>query len=253
MIDRILLVCCLAIGLPLAGHGQDAASAPVEIRAVLHDPIQPTADLFLLEEKGKIVRLGLVPEGLSATQKVMSDKGSIALYKTATPDPKNLAASLVATLKIPANARKVMVVFFRMPAGQQPMFKGVVIEDTAQAFPAGTSQCLNLLPIESAIEIGEHKLPVKPGTLIKVPEVRKRDAFNMAQANFYIKKDGAWEPFEERQLQFLKDYRRIFIVHRTPGALSPSINTILDVAPAVIPQAVETAPKTTPPKATTRG
>jgi hypothetical protein len=39
-------------------------------------------------------------------------------------------------------------------------------------------------------------------------------------------------PFTERQLQFLNAYRRLFIVHATPGALQPSVTTIVDTAPA---------------------
>lgn len=41
-------------------------------------------------------------------------------------------------------------------------------------------------------------------------------------------------PFTERQLQYLDAYRRIFIIHITPGAIQPAVTTIVDTAPAVL-------------------
>ena len=37
--------------------------------------------------------------------------------------------------------------------------------------------------------------------------------------------------FTERQLQYLDACRRLFILHATPGALQPTITTIVDTAP----------------------
>jgi len=42
--------------------------------------------------------------------------------------------------------------------------------------------------------------------------------------------------FTERQLQFLHEFRRIFIVHLTPGATFPIVTTIVDTAPPVVPK-----------------
>jgi hypothetical protein len=47
-------------------------------------------------------------------------------------------------------------------------------------------------------------------------------------ANLYYKNSDVWAPFTERQLQYLDVCRRIFIVHVTPGALQPTITTIVD-------------------------
>ncbi|MEN9974923.1 MAG: hypothetical protein RLZZ282_929, partial [Verrucomicrobiota bacterium] len=46
----------------------------------------------------------------------------------------------------------------------------------------------------------------------------------------YVKDGDAWTPFTERQLQFLDVCRRLFIVHVTPGALQPTVSTIVDIA-----------------------
>jgi hypothetical protein len=58
----------------------------------------------------------------------------------------------------------------------------------------------------------------------------------MAQTNFYYQQGEAWVPFTERQLQFLDVCRRIFIIHATPGALQPTITTIVDIMPTLTPK-----------------
>jgi hypothetical protein len=58
----------------------------------------------------------------------------------------------------------------------------------------------------------------------------------MAQTNFYYQEGEAWVPFTERQLQYLDASRRLFIIHATPGALQPTITTIVDVDRRVPPR-----------------
>ena len=110
------------------------------------------------------------------------------------------------------------------------------IKTAIRLFPNGESRVISLINVESAIQAGEHKLPVKPGTITRVPSVRKVDDFNMAQTNFYYQQDGSWVAFAERQLQFLDASRRIFIIHATPGALQPTVTTIVDTNLRVEPR-----------------
>ena len=152
------------------------------------------------------------------------------LYDQAVIDPKKPEASLAATCKIPPNTKRGVVVVLPSPVGSKPAYRMVFIDDSAKAFPKGESRILTLLPVEAAIEAGEHKLPIQPGKLTNVPPVRKVNEYNMAQTNFYTKQGEAWTAFTERQLQFLDGFRRIFIVHTTPGALSPTVTTIVDTA-----------------------
>jgi hypothetical protein len=42
--------------------------------------------------------------------------------------------------------------------------------------------------------------------------------------------------FTERQLQYLDASRRLFIIHATPGALQPTITTIVDTNLKVAPR-----------------
>ncbi len=204
--------------------------APFQIRAVLHDPVNPVAALFLTDQAGGIVKLEFRPQDLSRPQVTLPVNGSLVLYDKEVIDPKKPEASLAATCKIPPNTKRGVVVVLPSPAGSKPAYRMVFIDDSAKGFPKGECRIVNLLPVEAAIEAGEHKLPIHPGVITHVPSVKKRDEFNMAQTNFYYKQGEAWTVFTERQLQFLEGFRRIFIVHATPGALSPTVTTIVDTA-----------------------
>lgn len=222
--------------LPAALHAQQAESSQkVLVRAILHDPVNPMADLFMLDDVGKYAKLNLVPANLSQPQTTIPVNGSLVLYKSAMVDPKNPQASLAASVKVPQNLKKAIVIIVTAGPNANPPYRLVLIDDSPTGFPKGESRVLNLVPAEAAIEAGEHKLPVKPGALASVPAVKKVNEFNMAQTNFYYKDGENWNPFTERQLQFLDQFRRIFIIHTTPGSTQPFVSTIVDTA--VEPQA----------------
>lgn len=225
------------VGLSLAVHAQDKESAvPVQIRAVLHDPVNPVANLFYTDKSGAVVPLEFRPQDLTRPLLMLPANGSLVLYDKAAIDPENPAASLAASTKLPPNFKRAIVVVLPAPAGEKPAYRLLIIDDSAKAFPQGESRVLPLVGVETAIQAGEHRLPVHPGKITSVPPVRKVDEYNMAQTNFYFKQGENWVAFTERQLQFLDVSRRLFIVHATPGALKPRVTTIVDTATGAQPQ-----------------
>ena len=223
-------LCLLSfLWLPVAAQAQqNEAAAPIQIRAVLHDPLHPTADLYYTDHKGAVVKLGFRSKDLSKPLLTLPVNGSLVLYDKVNVNPEKPEASLAATCKIPANTKRGVVVVLPSPAGTKPAYRLVFIDDSAKAFPKGESRILTLLPVEAAIEAGEHKLPIHPGVIANLPPVKKVDNFNMAQTNFYYKQEESWTVFTERQLQYLDGVRYIFIVYAMPGALQPSVGTIVD-------------------------
>ena len=231
MIFKNLLCILPSFWLPVAVHAQQSeTAAAIQIRAVLHDPVNPTAVLFLSDQSGGIVKLEFRPQDLSGPQLTLPVNGSLVLYDKADVDPKKPEASLAGSCKIPPNSTRGVVVVLPSPVGSKPAYRMVFVDDSAKAFPKGESRVLTLLPVEAAIEAGEHRLPIHPGQIANVPLVKKVDEYNMAQTNFFYKQGEAWTAFAERQLQFLEGVRRIFIVHSTPGALTPTVTTIVDTA-----------------------
>ena len=229
MIRKSFLWIPAALWLPVVAHAQrQEATAPLEIRAVLHDPAHPAAELFYRDKTGTVAKLDFRPQDLTGTLFTLPVNGSLVLYDKATIDPTNPTASLAASVKLPPDLKRALIVVLPAPAGSKPAYRMVVIDDSAEAFPKGESRAVPLIGVETAIQAGEHKLPIHPGAITKVPPVRKVNEFNMAQTNFYYRRGASWVPFTERQLQYLDAYRRIFIIHATPGALQPSVTTIVD-------------------------
>ena len=92
--------------LPVAGHAQDKeAVPPVQIRAVLHDPVHPAAELFYTDKKGVVAKLDFRPQDLSRPLFTLPVNGSLVLYDKADIDPKNPEASLAASCKLPPNIK----------------------------------------------------------------------------------------------------------------------------------------------------
>jgi hypothetical protein len=237
MIRKHSLWILTLLWLPVAGHAQDKEAAPpVQFRAVLHDPVHPTAELFYTDKTGMVVKLDFRPQDLTRPLFTLPVNGSLVLYDKADVDPKKPEASLAASVKLPPDIKRAIVVVLPALAGSKPAYRMVIIDDSIKAFPKGEARVVPLVAVETAIQAGEHRLPVHPGKITSVPPVTKRNEYNMAQTNFYYKQGEAWVPFTERQLQFLDAYRRLFIVHVTPGATQPSVTTIVDTSPAVLPK-----------------
>jgi hypothetical protein len=214
---------------------QESAFLPVQFRAVLHDPINPAANFFVSDSTGTVIPLELRTKDLSRPMISKTVNGSLVLYDKQAIDPKKPGASLAATCAIPTGAKRGIVIILPSPAGSKPAYRMLFIDDSAKAFPLGESRILTLLPVEAAIEAGEHKLPIHPGEIARLPLVKKVDNFNMAQTNFFYKKEQEWTVFTERKIQYLDAIRRIFIVYVTPEALQPSADSITDTTSPTAP------------------
>jgi hypothetical protein len=86
-----------------------------------------------------------------------------------------------------------------------------------------------MVGVELAVEAGEHKVPIRPGIITRIPPVKNVNEYEMAQTNFYYQEKDSWVVFTERQLQYNDVSRRIFIIYATPGAVQPTVATIFDV------------------------
>ena len=185
---RSSLFLLTVFGLSLIGNAQEAPT-PVRVRAVLHDPVNPNAELFYTDKAGAVKRLDFRPRDFTEPLFMLPLNGSLVLYDTAVIDPENLAASMAASVILPPAVQRAVVVVLPSPPGGKTAYRIVLIDDSEKAFPFGESRALSLINVETAIQAGEHKLRVHPGKITAVPSVRKVNDFNMAQTNFYYQQD----------------------------------------------------------------
>lgn len=221
--------------LPFAGFCQDAA-VPVSLRAAYHNPVKPLAEFFIADATGAIVPLNLVGEMLSYPQITLPANGNLVLYRHKMIDPEKPQASVAASAKIPADWKKVIVLIFPAAAeADQASYRMLLINDAPNAFKKGESRVVNLTQADTALQAGEHRVPVPSGKVTELPAVKNVNEFNMAQTNFYYKEADQWVPFTERQLQFLDTTKRIFLIYLTPGSTQPFVTTLVDNTPVNVP------------------
>jgi len=204
------------------------ADVKVRIRAVLHDPMKPFAEMYVRSATGNLIRLNLAMEGLTKPQIVTCPKGSLQLYSSATFDPAKPLANLLASVGVPEGVRQAII--FIVPAGEkeQPPYKLMVLNDAFDAFGKGESRVVNMTNLPLAIKAGEHSREIPPARTVTVPRVTKVNDMNQAQTDFYRKVDKDWVVFSERPMQYTNTLRNIFLIYLMPNVADLQIRTLID-------------------------
>jgi hypothetical protein len=234
---RVKILFAFAVmGLSGVSYGQaPSAATGIQMRAVLHDPVNPMKDFFIPTDAGAMTKVELAVEGLTTSQRVQLLDGTLNLYGSSVLDPSNPKSNLAATVKVPVGLTRFIALIVPSNPGATPPYRMLVLDDSPKAFPWTESRVINITPVDFAIEVGEHKVLAPGAKISSIGPVTKVNEYSQAQASFYFKQDERWVISAERQMQFLKDMRRIFIIYKTPMALSPDVRTITDHAPTVIP------------------
>jgi hypothetical protein len=208
---------------------QDAANR-VKLRALLHDPLKPFTELYVLGESAKLERLNLALEGLTTAQTVTLTNGTLSLFSSATIAPEKPLENLVATTTVRDEVKHAILLIVPAPATEKLPYKIMVINDAFNTFPKGESRVLNMTKLPLAVKIGEHSKEVAAASFVAIPAVTKVNDMNQAQTIFYQKVDTEWSLLSERPTQFTKDIRHVFLLYQMPNVEEPQIRTILDTA-----------------------
>lgn len=226
-----LLACLLSLVLGLTAAAQESpAAGKLRLRAVLHDPLNPHAELYVRDAGGALVRLYLALEGLTEAQNVSLKDGNLQLFSSASVDPDKPLENLAATVAVPAEVKRAIVLIFPGGTGAKPPFRMVVIDDGATAFPKAETRVLNLTKLPLAMKAGEHSVQLPPSALTAVPKVTKRNDLNQAQTEFYRKGEGKneWQLLAERPMQFTDSIRNLILVYQMPKVEEPQLRTLVD-------------------------
>lgn len=199
----------------------------LEMRAYLHDPVRPATALQVKDKSGSLTALDLRTEGLSPACTTTLEDEELVI--------RSSDGAVAARAKVPAEIKRAAVILIPAAKESTPPYHMIVMDDAPTVFHWGESRVISLLGVETAVQAGEHKLPLPAGKITALPEVKKADEFNMAQTNFYYREGTAWVPFTERRLQFTNEVRRIFVVHVTPGSQQPFVATLVDYKPQEAP------------------
>jgi hypothetical protein len=219
------IACCLS-----AAAQEAPAASKLRLRAVLHDPLRPHAELYVRDQTGTLVRLYLALEGLTEAQNVSLTGGALQLYTSNTINPAKPLENLAATVAVPADVKRAIVFIFPAAAGAKPPYRMMVINDGAAAFPKAETRVLNLTNLELAMKAGEHSVKLPASKVSTVPKVTRRNDLNQAQTEFYRKGKAAneWLLLAERPMQFTDGIRNLILVYQMPNVEEPQLRTLVD-------------------------
>ncbi len=226
-----LFACLLSLALCLTAAAQESpAAAKLRLRAVLHDPLSPHAELYVRDAAGALVRLYLALEGLTEAQNVSLTDGTLQLFSSATVDPAKPLEHLAATVAVPADVKRAIVLVFPAGGDAKPPYRMMVISDGAAAFPKAESRVVNLTRLQMAMKAGEHSVKLPASSVSKVPKVAKLNGLNQAQTEFYRKGKGEneWLLLAERPMQFTDGLRNIILIYQMPNVEAPQLRTLVD-------------------------
>lgn len=223
-----LLSGLLAALLPLVASAQQPEATKIRLRAVLHDPLKPYAEMYFQGVAGGMERLNLAVEGLTEAQTVAVQKGTLRLFSSAKVDPAKPLANLAATVTVPAEIKRAIVFILPAAADAKPPYQLMVLNDSFAAFAKGESRVINMTRLPLAVKAGEHAVEVPAGKITKIPPVTKVNDLNQAQTTFYRKLETEWSLLSERPTQYTPEVRNIFLMFVMPNVEEPQIRTIID-------------------------
>lgn len=210
---------------------QDAdTEVKLQLRSLLHDPLNPFAELYVQDGSRKLERLNLSMEGLTAPQTVTLAKGKLSLYSSPAINPEKPLENLVATTTVPDGLKRAMVLIVPASKTDKLSYKLMVVNDSFATFPKGESRVINMTRLPFAIKVGEHSKEVPAAKVVAIPPVTKVNDMNQAQTVFYQKIDTKWVLLSERPTQFTGENRNIFLLYQLPDMQEPQIRTILDTS-----------------------
>lgn len=208
------------------------ASTKLKIRAVLHNPTNPYAELYVPGAAGTMERLNLAMEGLTAAQVAVTRNGVLSLYSSATVDPAKPLDKLAATGTVPQGVKQAIVLILPAAPGAKLPYQLMILNDSLAAFPKGESRVVNMTRLPLAIRAGEHAKEVPPAKITTVPQVTKVNDLNQAQTTFYRRDGKQWILLSERPTQYTADVRNIFLMFLLPNIEEPQIRTLIDTSAA---------------------
>ena len=135
----------------------------------------------------------------------------------------------VATAKIPADLKQVILVFvagLKTP-GALP-WRVFVIEDTTANFPDGGAFVVNFHKQDIRSVVGNARNQLRPGGSLGIPLPQKRDDFNMAPVAVMFQDGEAWRTASETMLRFLPGMRYLIFAYLDPTSGRPKVATFQD-------------------------
>jgi len=189
------------------------------------------------------LKIPMPVEGFSAPFKCALVKGSAVFYREDGQNPDGTPKKIVlARTKVPSSFKKVLFYFIPSTAAEKKkqgglLYRVIALGDGLKQFPMGHTRLLNLSRTPAAFSIGEHIRKLGAGKFARVPEVKKRNDWNMAPIVCKIQTTkGRWRTISEFQTRFTKRKRMFIVSYINPNTHQPLLKIYKDIPLSKEPQ-----------------
>lgn len=227
-----MLGCIAALLLPLSAQQKPAAR--VEIRLLAFQPDLATDDAFAHDPAAPAATAAVkvpVKSYLNHEFTTVVLTGRRIVFTT-KPDRESLtrAAELLGEVTLPQGVRSAILLFLPAPADGKARCQILAIDDSKQAFPAGSFRVSNLSPEPVRIVLEEKTYTFKPGTteLIIDPPVRAGKQSGMKAFAFH---DNVWQRIGSGIWPHPGDNRVVQVLFTNPATGQVQLRAYDDVPP----------------------
>ena len=231
---RFLAAACAAITC-LAGTAAAQDARKVKLRTLCFEHVGEIRKVLLVGPEEKTVEVDLFTSGFSDEIEATVSGPDLRFAIAATgPDGKAILKT-VASGKAAAGTRQLAVF---LPGTKEGMpYRLMVIDDSEEKFPLGTTLAFNFAPVPVRFAIGEHSSDLKPGGQAVIPQAKKVNEMN--QCNVVISfadKTNKWMPVNNTRWLSLPQERALAIAFIHPVTKQPTVNSYRETPPWKLPK-----------------
>ena len=142
-------------------------------------------------------------------------------------DPKRV---VVAKTRVSPSLKEVLFYFAPTKPGGKMLYSILVMPDSLDDFPLGSTRLLNLSAGDVAFKVGEHVKQLKPREIALMGAVHKRNEYNMAPLICKMNSiNGVWMTICETQVRFTARKRLFIVSYVNPETHQPLLKVYKDL------------------------
>jgi hypothetical protein len=230
---RFLAAACALLCLLTGATAQETRK--VKLRTLCFEHVADIRKVLLVGADDKTVEVDLFTSGFSDEVEATLSGGDLRFAIQQAGADGASALKTVASGKAAAGTRQ-LAIFLPGTADGMP-YRLMVIDDSEEKFPLGTTLSFNFAPVAVRFSIGEHSQDLKPGGRALIPLARKVNDMN--QCNVVISfadKANQWVPVNNTRWLSLPQERALAIAYIHPVSKQPTVNSYRETPPWKLPK-----------------
>ena len=231
---RFLAVACAALATLVPSlSAQDARK--VKLRTLCFEHVGEIRKVLLVGSDDKTVEVDLFTSGFSDEIEATVSGPDLRFAVATTDASGKVTLKTVASGKAAAGTRQLAV--FLPGTKEGTPYRLIVIDDSEEQFPLGTTLAFNFASVPVRFAIGEYSSDLKPGGQALIPQARKVNEMN--QCNVVISfadKTDKWVPVNNTRWLSLPQERALAIAFIHPVTKQPTVNSYRETPPWKLPK-----------------